>query len=689
MCQPVLSSALSLERAPALDIPDGNSPLNIERAESRSRDRPSSGTTTEQGGRRSQDRRARANLYLIAVAFSILAVIARLILQPAMGDRVPYATFFAALMVIAWYGGLFPTLFATVLLALAADFLFLPPFHTLIVTSPADRLGLALFVAVGFSIALIGEGQQRQRRKAEQAMSDLQDRESMLAGQRQRLDDLLSAIPGVVWETWIQPDAAEQHENFVSAYVRTMLGYTPREWISDPDFWLGIVHPDDRDEVAKIAAEAFASGSPFTATFRWLTKDRRTLWAEASAVTVRDAEGRPIGIRGVTMDISTRKSLEEQLLQSQKMESVGQLAGGIAHEFNNLLTVILGFNELAQVRVAPDDAAQEDLKQVERAARRAAELTNQLLAYARKQIVTTRVVDLAAFVSDMTRIVIQILGENIELIAPPADGCVNVRADPNQLAQVLLNLAVNARDAMPDGGTLTIETLAQNLDAEYVRPLSEAGRGPYACLRITDTGVGMDEEVLSHLFEPFFSTKGVGKGTGLGLATCYGIVKQNGGHITVSSKPGAGASFSIYLPLVAEKADDAPAPERRSSPRGSETLLVVEDEAVVRAMTVRTLQKQGYTVIEARDGLEALALAHGRERRIDLLLTDVMMPRMDGRELAERLRAQAPDLKVILVSGYADALDGAGERDYEVVRKPFTPTLISERVRQALDAVEN
>ena len=391
-----------------------------------------------------------------------------------------------------------------------------------------------------------------------------------------------------------------------------------------------------------------------------------------------------------TEDITERKRLEAQLLWSQKMETVGRLAGGVAHDFNNLLTTIIGYAELAIMGLHPSDRIYSDLQEILKASERAARLTQQFLAFSRRQIIEPKVVNLNKILADTDRMLRRLIGEDIELATVPAEDLWPVKVDPGQIAQVIVNLAVNARDAMPEGGKLTIETRCVTLDEGYARQRVTVSPGDYVMLAVSDTGVGMTREVKEHLFEPFFTTKEVGKGTGLGLATCYGIVKQSGGNIWVYTEPGRGTTFKIYLPRVQERAETLPKRDEAGYlPGGTETVLLVEDEPSVRNMAARILREQGHTVLEAATGEEALRVAKEKgEDRIHLLLTDVVMPRMGGRELADRLRVDRPDIKVLFFSGYTDeavARHGVLDRGAAFLQKPFSPAALARKVRELLD----
>jgi PAS domain S-box-containing protein len=378
-------------------------------------------------------------------------------------------------------------------------------------------------------------------------------------------------------------------------------------------------------------------------------------------------------------------SSQRQLFQAQKMESIGRLAGGIAHDFNNLLTAILGFTELAEESLRPDDEVQEYLHSIQKAAERAAMLTSQLLAFARKQIVEPKIVNLNILIRDIDKMLRRLIGEHIELTLVLQPDLGHSRIDPGQFGQVLINLVVNARDAMPGGGRITIQTANVTWkESEERRP---GAAGDYVLLTVSDTGTGIDPEMQTHLFEPFFTTKEQGKGTGLGLATCYGIVQQSRGHIQVDSMPGQGTTLSIYLPREAEATLPAPQEAASALPPATGTILLVEDEPMVRAIGAQILRRQGYTVFEAENGSEALRWIDDYGGEIDLLVTDMVMPKMGGRELADRLHVTRPHLKVLYTSGYTnDAIIHQGILDpgLAFLQKPFLPVALAQKVREVL-----
>ncbi len=425
---------------------------------------------------------------------------------------------------------------------------------------------------------------------------------------------------------------------------------------------------------------------------RWKKKDGTPIWVEMYARVIRDTSGRKVGFQGFIYETTERKQLEDQLRQAQKIEAIGRLAGGVAHDFNNLLTAILGGAELLRDDLPKDDPRGAELDDIMEAAQRGAALTHQLLAFSRKQILEPRVFSLNDLVRNAAKMLGRLIGEDIELISATAPDLGAVEADPGQIEQVLMNLVVNARDAMPRGGRLTIETANVELDEEYARRRLGATPGPHVMLAVTDTGVGMDEATKARLFEPFFTTKEAGKGTGLGLATVYGIVKQSGGSIWVYSEVGKGTSFKVYLPRVFAEPREHLAPRAAAPrPKGTETILLVEDDLTLRALARRVLSASGYTVVEANSPADAITLCERDGAQIDLLLTDVVMPGMGGVELAERIRRIRANLKVLYMSGYTH---GAVSHQQVLppgvayLQKPFTPGKLASRVREVLDGPE-
>jgi two-component system, cell cycle sensor histidine kinase and response regulator CckA len=410
---------------------------------------------------------------------------------------------------------------------------------------------------------------------------------------------------------------------------------------------------------------------------------------EETITPVRDEGGRITEFIAFGQDTSTRRDLEARLRQSQKMEAVGRLAGGVAHDFNNLLTVITGYSERLLGGLAEDDPLRKGAEAIKRSADRAASLTRQLLAFSRRQILAPKVLDLNHVVSNMNKLLQRLIGEDIELVTRSAADLGRIKADPNQVEQVIMNLAVNSRDAMPQGGTLTIETSNVQLDKAFAGQYLGLQPGPYVLLAVTDTGCGMDQETQSHLFEPFFTTKEQGKGTGLGLSTTYGIVKQSGGYIWVESEVGKGTTFRIYLPRI-DEATEAPAPavEARSAPHGSETILLVEDEEAVRHLLRDILLRYGYTVLEAENGPQAISLCRAHPGPIHLVVTDMVMPQMSGWEVADAVSALRPKARIIYMSGYIEHVvveQRVLESGVAFLGKPFTPETLGRKVREVLD----
>ena len=537
-----------------------------------------------------------------------------------------------------------------------------------IVKSHLERLGPAVLRALDLN-----------RARAEQARAQEQLRQS-----EARYRTLVDGVRDVIFA--LAPDGTIASLN---PAFETITGFPRDEWLGRP--FEQLVHSDDLPLALELLSSV-ARGEPRPVNqFRIRTRKGDYRVGEFAA-TPQYREGQLAGILGICRDVTERLSLEQQLRQAQKMEAVGRLAGGVAHDFNNILTAITGYADLLLEDLGTTDRRRDDIAEIRKAAERAAGLTRQLLAFSRQQVMQVRVLDLNDVVADTQNMLGRLLGEDIALVTrlDPALGA--VKADPGQLEQVIMNLAVNARDAMPGGGKLTIETANAELDDTYVREHFPARPGSYVMLAVSDTGTGMSDEVQSHLFEPFFTTKEKGKGTGLGLATVYGIVKQSGGYIWVYTEPGHGTTFKIYLPRVA----GAPA-QRASGPKaspvgaGTETVLLAEDEAAVRAVARHALERQGYTVLEASSGEAALDLAERHSGRIHLLLTDVIMPGMNGRALALRLSELRPDLRVVYMSGYTEEAitrHGVLEPGLTYVQKPFTPEGLARKVREVLDRQE-
>ncbi|MCX5892394.1 MAG: PAS domain S-box protein [Deltaproteobacteria bacterium] len=466
-------------------------------------------------------------------------------------------------------------------------------------------------------------------------------------------------------------------------WFHTITGYNDAE-LARLDFW-NLVHPDDRFAVRASAVMMLkgASFSPYE--YRNLTKGGKTRWIMETVTSVTYRGKR--ATLGYFMDITERKQLEDTLLHAQKMEAVGRLAGGVAHDFNNMLTAIMGYVEMLQGSLPQDDPLSYAVEGINKAAERAAALTRQLLAFSRKQLLQPQIVNLNAVVQDTEAMLRRLIGEDIALVKVLDPALGNIRADRGQIEQVIMNLAINARDAMPQGGKLTFQTAHITFAEPHGCQFEIAPPGQYIMLAVSDTGVGMDVELQDHLFEPFFTTKEVGKGTGLGLSTVYGIVKQSEGCIEVQSRPGVGTIFKIYLPWVKE----ALTPEITAPPtklEGSETILVVEDEDLVRQLITDVLERYGYRVLSAGNPGEALLLSERHRGPIPLMLTDVVMPQMSGRCLAESLAPRHPEMQVLYMSGYTEDIighRGVLENGRLFIQKPFTPAALAQKVRQALE----
>jgi PAS domain S-box-containing protein len=459
---------------------------------------------------------------------------------------------------------------------------------------------------------------------------------------------------------------------------------------------VSLVEPEERVALESYVLEqVLAAGHDFDREFPVLrSSDGQMRWVHGRGALLRDAAGNPLRIAGTIQDITERKSVEEELRQAHKIESLGRLAGGVAHDFNNLLTVINGYSDLLMTTTPPDNPDRSYLAEIRSAGERAAELTNQLLAFSRRQLLQPRLLDLSTIVHSTERMLRRLIGEHIQLEMRLAPDLGLVRADPGQINQVLVNLAANARDAMPQGGRFVVTTENVDLRGSDAERPEHRTPGRYVRLTLTDTGCGMDEEIAGHLFEPFFTTKLVGKGTGLGLPTVHGIIHQSGGWIDVRSQPNIGTSFRIYLPCV-DKEGGRPAEEpaeEAAVPRadgGGETVLLVEDQDNVRELTAKVLRGLGYRVLEASGGEQALALSAAFQGVVHLVLTDVVMPRMSGSAVAESLKLQRPDVRVLYMSGYTDDMivrHGIREREVEFLSKPFTPEQLARKVRQVLEA---
>ncbi|HYX27330.1 MAG TPA: ATP-binding protein [Pyrinomonadaceae bacterium] len=474
-----------------------------------------------------------------------------------------------------------------------------------------------------------------------------------------------------------------------------IFGYKSSEMIGLPSHKLLVVEESQGfvEEIFRKIAGGEILSSSFSDN---VTKDGRNIVCEWYAAPLTKPDGTFIGIMSMAQDVteqrraeSERRSQAEQLRQAQKMEVVGQLAGGIAHDFNNLLTAINGYSDLSLRGIQPDTSLYRNLQEVKKAGLRAASLTSQLLAFSRKQVMQPKVLDLNEVVADMDKMLRRLIGEHIDLVTLTTSDLGAVKADPGQIEQLVLNLSLNARDAMPDGGKITIETRNAYLDGNYAASHLSVEPGHYVRLSVTDTGCGIDPETQKSIFEPFFTTKEVGKGTGLGLSTVYGIVQQNGGSIWVYSEVNHGTTFKIYLPRIDDLKTGDDREQISKSRHGTETILLVEDEETVRNLASAILEDYGYTVFTAANGAEGLTLCEDSSEKIDLLITDVVMPEMSGRALAEKAERLRPEMRLIYMSGYTDdsvVRHGILAENAAFIQKPFLPDVLASAVREVLDS---
>lgn len=500
-----------------------------------------------------------------------------------------------------------------------------------------------------------------------------------------RLEHWLESSPMVIY-------TREPRGNFATTYIsrniQSLLGWEPRQFLEDPQFWFNHIHPEDQSRTFEELVLPWPEDHQ-TQEYRVRAQDGSYHWMHDSFKMVRGRTGKPVEIAGAWLDITERKVLETQLLTAQKMEAVGRLAGGMAHDFNNLLMVIMGYGELMRTSLYRDDPLFNYVEDILKATDRAAALTQQLLAFSRQQMIQPQALNLNRVIADMLNMMRRILGEHIdlEMIADPE--LEMVKADPGQMGQVIMNLAVNARDAMITGGRLTVETANIEFAGRHHCRFDIVSPGRYVRLTFKDNGSGMDEQTLAHIFEPFFTMKELGRGTGLGLPVVYGIVRQNGGCIDVASQPGNGTVFTIYLPR--SEATEKPTRDRmplREKLEGSETILIVEDEVALRTLLSRFFRLYGYEVLEARDGSEALLVCQQHQGLIHIMLTDVVMPRMNGSELADRLSPLHSEMQVFFMSGYTDsdlAPYNVLDPSKIIIPKPFRPLDLVKKVRQFLD----
>jgi PAS domain S-box-containing protein len=563
----------------------------------------------------------------------------------------------------------------------SSDFVFRPvPPYKLIATG----LAFLFFILLGMYLAFRRRAAEQQAREMAALVVNLRQSEKALRQSEQRYRLLFERNLAGLYHSTLDGRILNCNESFAR-----MFGYASREEVLA---LLGGAHefysnPSERES---FMSELLKKKILMNLEVRFRRKDGSPAWVLENA-SLLDSDGdTPALIEGTVIDITERKHLEEQCRQAQKMEAVGRLAGGLAHDFNNLLTIISGNSELLLDRIDPAKPPHKNASQIKKAADQAADLIRQLLAFSRMQVLQPKVLDLNRVLSETAKMLPRLLLEDIEVVLLPGASLGRVKADQNQIDQIILNLAVNARDAMSQGGKLTIETANADLDESYARLHSPAKPGKYVMLAVTDTGVGMDAETQAHVFEPFFTTKEPGRGTGLGLATVYGIVKQSGGWIWVCSEVGRGTTVKIYLPRIEETVPAGTSNEFRASlPRGTETILLVEDQDGIRDLARPFLEDSGYKVLEASHGEAALQMARQYKGEIDLLLTDVVMPKMNGHVLAQRMVAMRPGLRVLYMSGYAEYVSapdqGSSDGGFRL-QKPFSMGTLANKVREVLNA---
>jgi len=605
--------------------------------------------------------------YISALVFPAGALVVSLLLDKTfdVGFFLPFA---AAVFLAAWFHGLVVALVATLVSVLAVDLVFIESPSSFNIDSPQQTARLVAFALVCVLMAYLVS----HRRAKAHLLSVMLDgvAEGLLAtdlkGRVCFINPAAEEITG-----WTRPAATGKP----ASDILRLSDEKTREALEDP------LAKSLRD------GKVLALGSHVMLT----TREGTETPIEANASPIRDAGGKLRGAVMLFRDISRHRQMTDLASHSQKMEAVGRLASGVAGDFNNLLTVMTGYSELLRAELAPGNPLRRFADEIQLASERAAGLTRQLLAFSRGQAAQPRLLDINAVVANMDKLLRRLLGERIEVVILPGPALGRVRCDPGQIEQIVVNLAMNSRDAMPDGGKFVVETASIDLEEGEESRRIGIGPGAYVMMAVSDTGCGMDADTRSRLFEPFFTTKGLGKGTGLGLSIVYGIVKQNQGQITVYSQPGSGTIFEIYLPRSRDQAEAAPRGKPAQPGKGSETILLVEDEDGVRKLCSAVLQSNGYTVLEAVDGAAGLALYEKYATQIDLLLTDVVMPRMNGFELAERVGAKDARLGILYMSGYRDHPVSPSGRDanWAFLHKPFTPDALLVKVRESLDARVN
>jgi PAS domain S-box-containing protein len=553
-------------------------------------------------------------------------------------------------------------------------------------TERVTKDGRHVFIALSVSPIRDASGRVVGASSIKRDITESKQAREVLAQSQERLQLALRAARMGTWQWELASDTLSWDEG-----LNQLFGVGPGERISRYEDFLERVHEEDRLFVREMLEKAIEGGGGLDYEFRVVLPSGRIRWLADQGRVVRDEAGKVLYVTGVCLDVTERKQVQERLRQAQRMDSVGQLAGGIAHEANNMMSVVLGCADYVLQREDLPEPVRQDVDQIWRAAKRTAGITQQLLAFSRRQVLQPQVLDLNATIRDLEVILGRALGEDRALRMHLSPNLGQVRADPGQLEQVLINLTLNARDAMAAGGRLTIETMNVVLDQAYAagKSVESLQPGEYAAVVVTDTGHGMDQATLGRIFEPFFTTKDIGEGTGLGLSTVYGIVKQSGGYIWVYSEPGLGTTFKLYFPLVAQSLEAAVAQTPTPGGQAEEVVLVVEDEPMVRSIIARTLRDCGYGVLEAANGREALSVVEAQQGRVTLIVVDVVMPDIGGREMATRVAQRWPDVPVLFTSGYT-GLDvvrrGLLEEGREFIQKPLAPEALARKVREMVDA---
>jgi PAS domain S-box-containing protein len=554
----------------------------------------------------------------------------------------------------------------------------------------SDRIQILNLLLSSYEAAIQKNGELIKAQKELKSFNDqleqtVVSRTTALRESEGRYRLLLESVTDYIYTTLVEngrPVATSHGSGCVA-----VTGYTSEEYAADPGLWLSMVYGEDRLIVMEQANAVLAGKTPITIEHRIIHKDGRIRWIRNTPVPRHNQEGGLICYDGIVTDITEQKTLEHQLFQAQKMEAIGQLAGGIAHDFNNILTAIIGFCTLIEMNMKKDDLQRSNLSNVLAAADRAADLTRSLLAFSRKQIINSQPADLNQIINKTEKFLKRIIGEDIDFKAVVCQDVLTVNADSGQIEQVLMNLATNARDAMPKGGLLSLETGTVEMDDEYIKAHGYGEPGRYACISVSDSGEGMDETTCKKVFEPFFTTKEVGKGTGLGLSIAYGIIKQHNGFIDVCSEPDKGTTFKIYLPLIHAAIAEKQTGKEETFERGTETILVADDDAAMRELVEKILTMFGYTVIMAVDGSDAVARFRANKERIDLVILDIIMPKMNGKEAFDEMRKLNPAVKGLFISGYTSDIvhkRGMLDQSLDFVSKPLNPKTLLIKIRDVL-----